>query len=173
MFDEDEELRRRTAEVEASYSRTCGHAPEEIEGYAALPYAEVLTVLKRKDGAREGALPSRRVPVHMLTSLDYYFSELASGRERVYDMPHLTDEKRAAEHGLRHDLSLKLYNELEPAFDFSLNWPPNGYDVDENGELVEIEAELTGIAAIGYDYGYDAATSTRATPTTKSTYEVS
>jgi hypothetical protein len=28
--------------------------------------------------------------------------------------------------------------------------------MDEEGKLVEIEAELTGMAAIGYDYGYDA-----------------
>lgn len=60
------------------------------------------------------------------------------------------------ENGLRHDLLLKLYDELEPAFDVSLNWPPNGYEVDEGGELVEVEAEFKGITAIGYDYGYDA-----------------
>ena len=58
------------------------------------------------------------------------------------------------EHGLRHDLLLKLYDELEPAFDVSLRWPPNVYKVTEKGELVEVEAQLTGMAAIGY--GYDA-----------------
>ena len=72
-------------------------------------------------------------------------------------MPGLSDEERAAEHGLRHDLLSKLYDELEPAFDVSLNWPPNGYDVDEYGELVEAEAELKGMAAVGYDCGYDGA----------------
>ena len=92
----------------------------------------------------------------MLAGLDFYFYRLTSGCERVYDMPHLTDEEQAAEHGLRHDLLLKLYDELEPAFDVSLRWPPTGYKVTEKGELVEVEAELTGMAAIGYDYGYDA-----------------
>ena len=29
--------------------------------------------------------------------------------------------------------------------------------MEENGELVAAEAELKGIAAVGYDYGYDAA----------------
>lgn len=95
--------------------------------------------------------------MHILARLDYYFFELASGHERVHDMPHLTDEGRAAEHGLRHDLLLKLYDELEPAFDVSLNWPPGGYEEDEDGELVKVEAEFEGMAAIGYDYGYDAA----------------
>ena len=43
---------------------------------------------------------------------------------RVYDQPALTDEERAAEHGLRHDLLLiKLYDLLEPAFGVSLSWP--------------------------------------------------
>ena len=87
--------------------------------------------------------------VHVLAGLDYYFYRMTLGCERVYDIPHLTDEERAAEHGLRHDLLLKLYDELEPAFDVFLRWPPNGYQVTEKGELVE--AELTGMARIGYD----------------------
>lgn len=58
---------------------------------------------------------------------------------------------------MRNDLLLELYDELESAFDVSLTWPPNGYDVDEHGELVKFEAEFEGPAAIGYDYGYDAA----------------
>ncbi len=93
----------------------------------------------------------------MLAGLGYYFFTLASGHERVYVMPHLTDEERAAENGLRHELCLKLYDELEPAFDVSLSWLPGGYEVDEDGELVKIEAEFEGMATIGYDYGYDAA----------------
>ena len=71
-------------------------------------------------------------------------------------MLQLAEEERAAEHGLRHDLLLKLYDELEPAFDVSLSWPPNGYEKDEQGKLVEVEAEFTGMAAIGFDYGHDA-----------------
>lgn len=153
----EEELRCRTAEVEHAYARVREHAPAEFKGGAAPVHAEVLVALRRKEGEREKALPSRRVLVHMLANLDYYFFELASGHEHVHDMPYLTDEERAAEHGLRHDLFLKLYDELELAFDVSLNWPPNGYEVDEDGELVKVEAEFEGMAAIGYDYGYDAA----------------
>lgn len=154
LFDEGEELCRRTAEVEDAYARIRGHAPEEIEGYAAPSYAEILTALRYKDGAREETLLPRRVLVRVLANLEYYFFKLASGHGRVYDMPHLTDEERAAEHSLRHDLSQAL-RQAGARFDVSLSWTPNGYDVDENGELVEIEAEFTGIAAIGY--GYDTA----------------
>ena len=154
----EEELRRRTAEVEHAYARVREHAPAQLKGGAApASYAGVLVALRRKDEEREKALPPRRVMVHMLANLDYYFFELVLGYERVHDMPYLTDEERAAEHGLRHDLFLKLYDELEPAFDVSLNWPPNGYEVNEDGELVKVEAEFEGMAAIGYDYGYDAA----------------
>lgn len=153
----EEEVLRRTAELEDAYARVSEYAPDELTGDAAPIRAEVLAALRMEGKEREEALPPRRVLVHMLADLDYYFYELASGRERVYDMPHLTDEERAAEHGLRHDLFLKLYDELEPAFDVSLNWPPNGYEVDEDGELVKVEAEFEGMAAIGYDYGYDAA----------------
>lgn len=70
-------------------------------------------------------------------------------------MPELTDEERAAEHGMRHDLLLALYDELEPAFDVSLWWPPNGYEVDGAGGLIGAEAQFTGLAATGYDHGYD------------------
>lgn len=56
----------------------------------------------------------------MLADIDYYFFALPV-RGHVYDMPDLTDEERSAEHGLRHDLLLKLYDELEPAFDVSLS----------------------------------------------------
>lgn len=153
LFNEGEELRRRTAEVEDAHARIRGHAPEELEGYAAPSYAEILTALRRKDGTREDALPPRRALVRVLADLEYYFFELASGHERVYDMPHITDEERAAEHGLRHDLSLKLYDELEPAFDVSLSWPPRGYEVNEDSEL--LETEPLGTAAIGFDCGYD------------------
>ena len=143
------------AEVEDAHARVREHVPEELAGAVASSYAEILTALSKGDGGCEGSLPSRRVLVQVLAGLDYYFFELTCGHERVYDAPDLTDEERAAEHGLRHDLLSKLYDELEPAFDVSLNWPPNGYDVDENGELVE--AELKGTAAVGYDWGYDAA----------------
>lgn len=152
----EEELRRATNRVEDAYVRVREYTPAKCKGDAACTYAEVLTVLRQEGEAREKTLPPRRVLVHMLADLDYYFFKLASGYERVDDMPHVIDEERAAEHGVRSDLSLKLYEELEPAFDVSLSWPPGGYEVDENGELVEAEAELTGMAAIGYDYGYDA-----------------
>ena len=62
----------------------------------------------------------------MLAALEYYFRKVTSGYGRVYDMPHLTDEERAAENGLRHDLLIKLYDKLEPAFDVSFTWPPSG-----------------------------------------------
>lgn len=150
----EDELGRRTAEVEGAYSRVLEHAPADFDDSSVYPHTWVLTGLKKTE-IDEGSLPSRRVLVHMLVRLDYYSFKVASFHGRVYDMPRLTDEDRAAEHGLRHDLLLKLYDELEPAFDVSLSWPPNGYEVDEQGELVEIEAEFTGMAAIGFDYGYD------------------
>src|SRR5215207_345900 len=157
LFPEDEEdLRRATGEVESAYAGVREHAPEELDSGAAPRYAEVLSALRKTGETRAQALPTRRMLVYVLAKLDYYFFKLASGYERVYDMPHLTDEECAAENGLRHDLLIKLYDELEPAFDVSLNWPSNGYAVDENGGLVKIEAELTGIAAVAYDYGYEA-----------------
>lgn len=152
----EEELRLATARVEYAYAWVREHVPAEFQNDAVPPYAWILTALRRKTDVDKGSLPSRRVLVHVLVDLDYYFFKVGSGHERVYDKPQLTEEERAAEHGLRHDLLLKLYDELEPAFDVSLSWPPNGYEVDEEGELVEIEAELAGMAAIGFDYGYDA-----------------
>lgn len=150
---EDEEDRHRAAaEVEDAYARVREHSPEELEGDAAPTYAEVLTALRLKSKGLEATLPLRRVLAHMLADLDYYFFTLP-GRGYVYDMPDLTDEERAAEHGLRHDLLLKLYDELEPAFDVSLSWPPRGHEVNEDGEL--IETEPLGMAAIGFDCGYD------------------
>lgn len=152
---EDEEHNRRAAaRVEGAYSRVREYLPEELEGDAAPTYAEVLTALRDKGKGLEASLPPRRILTHMLAGLDYYFFSLPR-LGYVYDAPHLTDEERAAEHGLRHDLLIGLYDELEPAFDVSLNWPPNGYDVDEHGDLVRFEAEFEGSAAIGYDYGYD------------------
>jgi hypothetical protein len=150
-----EELRRAIAEVEHAYARVREHVPDELEGSADPTYAEVLTALRDKSRGLRTSLPSRRVLVHMLADLDYYFFTMPR-REYVYDMPQLTDEERAAENGLRHDLLLKLYDELEPAFDVSLSWPPGGYEVDENGRLIEADAEFAGMAAVGYDYGYDA-----------------
>ena len=154
--DIENELHYRTAEVEGAYARVREHAPARFQNDAVPPYAWILTALRKTTDIDEGSLPSRRVLVHVLAELDYYFFKLAAGYERVYDMPQLTEEERAAEHGLRHDLLLKLYDELEPAFDVSLSWPPNGYEVDEQGKLVEVEAGFTGMAAIGFDYGYDA-----------------
>ena len=144
------------SKVENAYARVREHAPEELKVDALPAYAKILSALRNRTRESQSALPSRRVLVHVLAGLDHYFYRLTLGCERVYDMPHLTDEERAAEHGLRHDLLLKLYDELEPAFDVSLRWPPTGYEVTEKGELVEEETELTGMAAIGYDYGYDA-----------------
>jgi hypothetical protein len=125
------------SKVENAYARVREHAPEELEGDTRPAYARILSALRNRARQGGGALPSRRVLVHVLAGLDYYFYRLTLGYERVYDMPYLTDEERAAEHGLRHDLLLKLYDELEPAFDVSLRWPPNGYQVTEKGELVE------------------------------------
>lgn len=56
---------------------------------------------------------------------------------------------------MRHDLLLKLYEELEPGFEVSLHWPPDGYKVSEDGELLKVEAEFASMAAIGCDCGYD------------------
>ena len=80
-------------EVENAYARVREHAPEGLVGDDAPSYAEVLAALKRRKGSkvRERLLPSRRVLVHMLASLDYYFYKLTSGYDRVYDMSHLTD----------------------------------------------------------------------------------
>lgn len=143
------------AKVENAYAKAREHAPEDLGGTDAPTYARILTTLRKEGNEREGELPSRRVLVHVLAKLDYYFFKLTEGHERVHDMPNLTDEGHAAEHGLRHDLLLKLYEELGPAFDVSLHWPPNGYDVGEDGKLIEVEAEFAGMAAVGYDCGYD------------------
>jgi hypothetical protein len=131
------------------------HAPEDLDDKDVLPYVEILSTLRKEDKEREERLPPRPVLVHLLATLDYYFFKLTTGSERVYDIPDLTDEERAAEHGLRHDLFLKLYEELKSAFDVSLHWPPNGYEVSEDGKLIEVEAGFAGMAAIGYDCGYD------------------
>jgi hypothetical protein len=125
----EEELRLATARVECAYARVREHAPAEVRGDATPAYAEVLAALREEGPERERSLPSRRALVHMLAELDYFF-RLATGYGRVYDIPYLTDKERAAEHGSRYDLSLKLYDELEPAFDVSFSWPPGGYEVD-------------------------------------------
>jgi hypothetical protein len=66
------------------------------------------------------------VLVHKLAHLDYDFHRATSGNGRVYGMPHLTGEKRAAENGLRCDLLIKLSARLEPTFDVSFIWPFSG-----------------------------------------------
>lgn len=153
LSDEDEEDRRRAAaEVEDAYARVREYSPEELEGDGAPTYAEVLTALRRKSRGLEVTLPPRRVLAHMLAGLDYYFFALPD-LGYVYDMPRLTDEERAAEHGLRHDLLLKLYDELEPAFDVSLSWPPQGYEMGEDGVL--IKDDVNRMEVIGFDCGYD------------------
>ena len=103
-------------------------APSELEGNNAPTYADVLATLRRAKGSKacERALPSRRVLVHTLAGLDCYFHKVTCGYGRVYDMPHLTDEERAAEYALRHDLLVTLYDKLEPAFDVSFTWPSSG-----------------------------------------------
>lgn len=114
LLAEDEEARRRAAaEVEDAYARVREYSPEELEGGATPTYAEILTALRLKSRGLEATLPSHRVLAH------YFFA--LPGRGYVYDMPDLADEERAAEHGLRHDLLLKLYDELKPAFDVSLS----------------------------------------------------
>ncbi|HET7478972.1 MAG TPA: hypothetical protein VFJ72_05585 [Rubrobacteraceae bacterium] len=153
LSDGDEEDRcRAAAEVVDVYSRVREYSPEELEGDDAPTYAEVLTALRLKSRGLEAALPSRRVLAHLLAGLDYYLFALPD-LGYVYDMPRLTDEERAAEHGLRHDLLLKLYDELEPAFDVSLSWPQQGYEVDENGVL--IKDDVNRMEAIGFDCGCD------------------
>jgi len=104
------------------------HTPSELEGNNASTYVEVLATLRRAKGSKacERALPTRRVPVHMLAGLDFYFYKVTSGYRRVYDMPHLTDQERTAENGLRYDLLITLYDKLEPAYDPSFTWPPSG-----------------------------------------------
>lgn len=150
---EDEEDRcRAAAEVEDAHARVREYSPEELEGDDAPTYAQVLTALRNKGRGLEATLPPRRLLAHMLASLDYYFFALPD-LGYVYDMPHLMDEERAAEHGLRHDLLLKLYDELEPAFDVSLFWPLRGYEVDESGVL--IKNDVNRMEAIGFDCGYD------------------
>ena len=64
--------------------------------------------------------------MHKLAHLDYDFHRATSGNGRVYDMPHLTGEKRAAENGLRCDLLIKLSARLEPTFHVSFTWPFSG-----------------------------------------------
>lgn len=149
---QDEGAEGRTRErVRGAYSRVWEFRPRELEPEdTTLTAPGILRALRSGKGC-----PSRRVLVHVLAELDYYFFEVSCGKDRVFDMPELTDEERAAEHGTRHDLMLALYHELEPAFDTSLSWPPNGYDLDGEGALLECEAELTGTAAVGYDHGYD------------------
>ena len=52
-----------------------------------------MTALRKKTGIDEGFLPSRRLPVYVLTELDYYFFKVGSGHERVYDMLQLRQEE--------------------------------------------------------------------------------
>lgn len=68
-------------------------------------------------------------------------------------MVRLSEEERSAEHGLRYDLLLKFYKELEPAFYVSLSWLPRGHEADENGRLVK--TGVPDMEEIGYDDGYD------------------
>jgi hypothetical protein len=115
------------SEVENAYARVREYTPSNLEGNNAPTYEEVLATLRRAKGSKacEGALSSRRVLVHMLVALDY-FHRVAFGYRRVYEMPHLTDEECAAEKSLKHNLLIKLYDTLEPAFDVSVAWPPSG-----------------------------------------------
>lgn len=162
-FSEDGEEERAEAAgaVRDAYAAVLEHrvGGPETEGKGPAG-AGLLRALRRRAGGRPareaGPLPDREVLAHALAGLEAYFFEVAEGSPRVYDTPGLTDEERAAEHGLRHDLLLALYEELEPAFDVSLSWPPNGYEVGEDGELVGPEETPEGrSAAIGYDHGYD------------------
>lgn len=92
------------------YTRVREHAPQKLGGDAAPAYPEVLTALRKEGKAREEVLPPRRILVHMLVDLDYYFFKLAVGHERVYDMPNLTDEERAAEHGVSSRAAWSAYS---------------------------------------------------------------
>ena len=116
------------SKVEKAYARVWEHAPSELERNNAATHADVLATLRRAKGSKacERALPSRRVLVHILAGLDFYFHKVTCGYGGVYDMLHLTDEERAAEYGLRHDLLVTLYDKPEPAFDVSFTWPPSG-----------------------------------------------
>ena len=155
----DEEERRRAADaVRDAYAAVLEHRPGGVApGRLPTTYTGLLRALRRGPEARGSAdLPGREVLAHLLAELDAYFFEVTEGRPRAYDVPELSDEERAAEHGLRHDLLLALYDELEPAFDVSLSWPPNGYEVGEDGGLVcPDETPEERAAAVGYDHGYD------------------
>lgn len=141
------------SEVENAYARVREHAPERIRNDSYPSCGKILISLRNRGIRQTAVLPSRRMLVHILAGLDYYFFKLTSGQGRAYDMPHLSEEERAAEHGLRHDLLLKLYEELEPAFDVSLTWPPRGYELDRSSRLVK--SELPDMEEIGYDDGYE------------------
>ena len=116
------------SKVENAYARVWKHAPSELEGNNAPTHADVLATPRRAKGSKclRKGLPSRKVLGHILAGLDFYFHKVTCGYGRVYDMPHLTDEERAAEYGLRHDLLVTLYDKPEPAFDVSFTWPSSG-----------------------------------------------
>lgn len=150
-----EEQMRRRERVRNAYSRVWEFRHGELDLEDTTLTAPV--ILRALRSGRAGDQLSRRVLIHVLAELDHYFFEVSCSKDRVFDMPELSDEERAAEHGMKHDLLIALYDELEPAFDVSLSWPLGGagYDLDGEGSLLECEAELTGTAAVGYDHGYD------------------
>jgi hypothetical protein len=59
------------------------------------------------------------VLVHKRAHLDYDFHRATAGNGRVYDMPYLMGEKRAAENVLKCDLLIKLSARLAPTYDVS------------------------------------------------------
>jgi hypothetical protein len=71
------------SKVEDAYVRVREHAPEELKGDALPAYARILSALRNRTREGESALPSRRVLVHVLAGVDYYFYRLISGCERV------------------------------------------------------------------------------------------
>lgn len=155
---EEEERRRAADAVRNAHAAVLEHRPDGLVPERRwIAYAGILRALRRGPESHEPAdPPDHEVLAHLLAELDAYFFEITEGRPRAYDVPELSDEERAAEHGLRHDLLLALYEELEPAFDVSLAWPPNGYEVGEDGELRgPQETPEEQAAAVGYDHGYD------------------
>src|SRR5215216_3517669 len=78
LSDEAEEAAELAAsKVENAYARVREHAPEELKGDALPAYARILSALRDRTWKGGSALPSRRMLVHVLAGLDYYFYRLA------------------------------------------------------------------------------------------------
>jgi hypothetical protein len=84
LSDEAEEAAGLAAsKVEDAYAMVREHAPEELKGDALPAYAGILSALRSRTRESRSALPSRRVLVHVLARLDYYFCRLTLGCKRA------------------------------------------------------------------------------------------